>query len=55
MLPALANAGYRGIAVAMRGYEPSSVPADGDYGAMALAEDVFGTARSLAELLKASR
>jgi pimeloyl-ACP methyl ester carboxylesterase len=41
MLPALAQAGYRGIAVAMRGYEPSSVPADGDYGAMALAEDVF--------------
>ena len=41
MLPALAQAGYRGIAVTMRGYEPSSQPADGDYGAMALAEDVF--------------
>ena len=41
MLPALAQAGYRGVAVTMRGYEPSSVPADDDYGAMALAEDVF--------------
>ena len=41
LLPALGDAGYRGVAVTLRGYEPSSQPADGDYGAMALAEDVF--------------
>lgn len=40
LLPALADAGYRGVAVAMRGYEPQSQPADGDYHAVRVAEDV---------------
>ena len=39
-LPALANAGYRAVAVHIRGYEPSSQPADGDYSLEALASDV---------------
>lgn len=39
-LPALAVAGFRAVAVAMRGYEPSSQPSDGDYHAIRLAEDV---------------
>lgn len=40
LLPALAGAGWRGVAVAMRGYEPQSQPADGDYYAVRMAEDV---------------
>lgn len=40
LLPALASAGFRGVAVAMRGYEPQSQPADGDYHAVRMAEDV---------------
>jgi len=40
LLPALAEAGFRAVAVAMRGYEPSSIPPDGDYRAAALADDV---------------
>jgi pimeloyl-ACP methyl ester carboxylesterase len=39
-LPALAAAGYHAVAVTLRGYEPSSQPADGDYHAIRLAEDV---------------
>lgn len=39
-LPALAAAGYRAVAPAMRGYEPSSQPQDGDYRLERLAEDV---------------
>lgn len=42
LLPALARAGYRGIAVTMRGYEPSSQPVNGDYSMAALAADVGG-------------
>lgn len=41
-LPALANAGYRAIAPALRGYEPSSQPADGDYTMVRMAEDLVG-------------
>lgn len=37
---ALAAAGYRAVAPAMRGYEPGSQPADGDYHAVRMAEDV---------------
>lgn len=40
LLAALASAGYRGVAVAMRGYEPQSQPRDGDYHAVRMAEDV---------------
>jgi pimeloyl-ACP methyl ester carboxylesterase len=41
-LPALAEAGYRAIAPTLRGYEPSSQPADGDYHIVRMAEDVVG-------------
>ena len=37
-----AEVGYRVIAPTMRGYEPSSQPADRDYSLMALADDVIG-------------
>ncbi len=48
-LPALAAAGYRAVAPAMRGYVPASQPADGDYHAVRMAEDVVGLAASLGE------
>jgi pimeloyl-ACP methyl ester carboxylesterase len=40
-LPALAAAGYRAIAVRMRGYEPRSQPEDADYHSAAMASDVI--------------
>ncbi len=40
-LRALGNAGYRAIAPTMRGYEPSSQPADGDYRVGTMARDVL--------------
>jgi pimeloyl-ACP methyl ester carboxylesterase len=39
-LPALAAAGFRAVAPLLRGYEPASRPADGDYRLTRLAEDV---------------
>lgn len=39
-MAALAEAGYRAVAMTMRGYEPSSQPADGDYHGIRMAEDV---------------
>lgn len=39
-LPALAEAGYRAVAVHIRGYEPTSQHADGDYRLTTLAGDV---------------
>jgi pimeloyl-ACP methyl ester carboxylesterase len=39
LLPALADAGRRGVAPFMRGYAPTSVPADGRYQTGALAAD----------------
>jgi pimeloyl-ACP methyl ester carboxylesterase len=41
-LPALADAGFRAVAPTLRGYEPSSQPADGDYHIVRMAEDVVG-------------
>ncbi len=41
-LPALAEAGYSVIAPTLRGYEPSSQPADGAYDLESLADDVVG-------------
>ncbi|HTB73488.1 MAG TPA: alpha/beta hydrolase [Polyangiaceae bacterium] len=41
-LPAFARAGYRGVAATLRGYEPSSLPSDGDYRWLRMAEDVVG-------------
>lgn len=49
LLPALAGAGYRAVAVTMRGYEPSSQPKNGDYGAAALAGDVVSWMDALGE------
>lgn len=40
LLLALAEAGYRGVAPTMRGYEGSAQPADQDYHAIRMAEDV---------------
>jgi pimeloyl-ACP methyl ester carboxylesterase len=39
-LPALADAGYRAVSVSLRGYEPTSQPADNAYALEAIAEDV---------------
>ena len=48
-LGTLADAGYRAVAVAMRGYEPSSQPADGNYQLTALADDVAAWIEQLGE------
>jgi pimeloyl-ACP methyl ester carboxylesterase len=40
-MPALAAAGFRVVAPYMRGYAPTSLPADGRYDGMALGEDVL--------------
>ncbi len=40
-LPALAEAGYRAISLSLRGYEPSSIPATGDYSVESIASDVI--------------
>ncbi|MEL0138063.1 MAG: alpha/beta fold hydrolase, partial [Halieaceae bacterium] len=40
--PAIAEAGYRVISLALRGYEPSSIPADGDYTVESIAADIIG-------------
>ena len=48
-LPALAAAGFRAVAVTLRGYEDSSRPADGDYSLPRLAEDVLGWIDALGE------
>lgn len=41
LLEALGAAGYRAVAPFMRGYLPSSIPADGDYRVMTLARDLI--------------
>lgn len=41
VLDALAAAGFRAVAPFMRGYAPTSIPADGDYRSTALARDVI--------------
>lgn len=41
-LPALAGAGYRALSVSLRGYEPSSQPADGSYFLVDLVDDLRG-------------
>ena len=42
LMPKLANSGYRVIAPFMRGYPPTQIPADVQYSAKHLAEDVIG-------------
>jgi pimeloyl-ACP methyl ester carboxylesterase len=39
LLPALADAGFRAVAPFMRGYAPTSIPADGQYHVATLARD----------------
>lgn len=41
LAPQLARAGYRAVAVTCRGYEPSSIPVDGDFGLATLVDDVL--------------
>jgi pimeloyl-ACP methyl ester carboxylesterase len=48
-LPVLAEAGYRAVSVHLRGYEPSSIPADGDYSDAAIADDVVAIIDQLDE------
>ena len=40
-LPVLAAQGYRAISLALRGYEPTSIPKDGDYTLESIATDVI--------------
>jgi pimeloyl-ACP methyl ester carboxylesterase len=49
VLPALASAGFRAVAITSRGYEPSSQPTNGDYGFAALSEDVPSWIEALGE------
>jgi pimeloyl-ACP methyl ester carboxylesterase len=44
LLPELAEAGYRAVAPTMRGYAPSTIPADGRYQLAALARDALAIA-----------
>lgn len=48
-LPQLADAGYRAVSVAMRGYVPAAQPADGDYSQQALVGDVLALADTLGD------
>jgi pimeloyl-ACP methyl ester carboxylesterase len=45
--PALARAGYRVVAPAMRGYYPTEAPANGDYGAATLGRDALALIQAL--------
>ncbi|MXO91102.1 alpha/beta fold hydrolase [Pontixanthobacter aquaemixtae] len=46
-LPFLAENGYRAVAVTLRGYEPGSIPADGDYSMQELVSDVVAWVEEL--------
>jgi len=46
-LPALAEAGYRAISLTLRGYEPRSIPTDGDYTMETIATDILAVIDSL--------
>ena len=46
-LPALAEAGYRAVSLTLRGYEPSSIPIDGDYTMETIATDILAVIESL--------
>lgn len=48
-LSVLADNRYRGVALFMRGYEPSDIPADGDYTIRSLAEDVLAVIAEFGE------
>lgn len=49
VLNRLAAAGYRAVAPFMRGYAPTSLPADGDYSMRALGRDVLALISALGE------
>jgi pimeloyl-ACP methyl ester carboxylesterase len=46
-LPVLAAAGYRGVSLTLRGYEPASIPADGRYDLETIAGDVLAVVDQL--------
>ena len=46
-LPALAEVGYRAISLTLRGYEPGSIPGDGDYTMETIATDILAVIDSL--------
>ena len=46
-IPALAAAGYRAISLTLRGYEPGSIPGDGDYTMETIATDILAVIDSL--------
>ena len=46
-LSALAEAGYRVISLTLRGYEPSSIPADGDYAMETISTDILAVIDNL--------
>ena len=46
-LPVLAEAGYRAISLTLRGYEPRSIPTDGDYTIETVATDILAVIDSL--------
>ncbi len=41
-LEVLAEAGFRAVAMSLRGYPPSEAPADGDYGPLTIGADIIG-------------
>jgi pimeloyl-ACP methyl ester carboxylesterase len=47
LLPALADASFRAVAPFMRGYAPTGIPADGEYGIGALAADAIALHEAL--------
>lgn len=49
LLPRLAAAGYRAVAPALRGYDPSDLAPDGDYSVLTLAQDMLALATALGE------
>ena len=46
-LPVLAEAGYRAVSLTLRGYEPRSIPTDGDYTIETVATDILAVIDSL--------
>src|ERR1700722_4381888 len=46
-MPALAGAGYHGVAAFMRGYAPTEAPADGRYDSAVLSEDALALVEAL--------
>jgi pimeloyl-ACP methyl ester carboxylesterase len=48
-IPALAEAGFRVVAPFLRGYHPTSIPSDGDYGSDTLGRDALALIEALGE------